>query len=106
MASAIRSTTWSSLAWAEARRAIRSCSPVRISRADVAALSGMPQRYQKRCAAVTRVSGLIGDRTVVAAVGVGALALRELDQLARLANNLPAGLNPLAQIEAGVVEVV
>ena len=41
IASAIKSTTRSSLVWAEPRLAITSCRPVKISRADVAADSGM-----------------------------------------------------------------
>src|SRR4051794_38680580 len=52
--SAMRSTTLSSLDWALPRAPMTSCSPVRISRAEVAAESGMPSGYQMRRARVTR----------------------------------------------------
>src|SRR6185369_5242083 len=52
--SAIRSTTLSSFDWAEPRLAMIACRPVRISRAEVAALSGMIERYQMRRCRVTR----------------------------------------------------
>ena len=43
---AIKSTTLSSLVWAEPRLAMISCRPVRISRAEAAAESGMADGYQ------------------------------------------------------------
>src|SRR4051794_17081191 len=50
----MRSTTLSSLDWAEPRLAMIACRPIRISRAEVAALSGMVERYQMRRRRVTR----------------------------------------------------
>src|SRR5690349_21615295 len=57
--SAMRSTTLSSFDWALPRPAITSCRPVRISREEAAAESGMRIRYQMRRANVTRTTTLI-----------------------------------------------
>src|SRR5215510_8137476 len=65
MVFAIRSTTLSSLDCALPRPAMISCKPVRISRAEAAALSGIAKRYQMRRAYVTRLRRrLVGPELV------------------------------------------
>src|SRR5687768_7207036 len=69
IASAIRSTTRSSLACAEPRLAMTSWRPVNISRAEVAALTGMDQRYQKAGPQSKRLHSVARNRRPNAASG-------------------------------------